>query len=86
MTGKTSQTLGPTSLLTSVRSKKRLRKMNAMFSQPTAYKKVASGSEQLGLDAAPECRQGEEIRKIQENDILLNISPTLRWDIIPSDF
>lgn len=36
VTGQTLQLLGTTALLTSVRSKKRLRKMKAMFSQPTA--------------------------------------------------
>lgn len=36
MTGNPPQPVGTTSPLTSVKSKKRLRKMNAMFSQPTA--------------------------------------------------
>lgn len=76
MTGKTSQALGTSSLLTSVRSKKRLRKMNAMFSQPTAYKKVASGSEQPGLDAAsPECRQGEESGRYRKTIFSLTSAP-----------
>lgn len=40
------QSLGTVSLLTSVRSKNRLRKMKAMFSQPTSYhRKGADGCE-----------------------------------------
>lgn len=42
VTGQTLQLLGTTALLTSVRSKKRLRKMKAMFSQPTACNREMS--------------------------------------------
>lgn len=53
--GQRPQSLGTVSLLTSVRSKNRLRKMKAMFSQPTScHRKGADGCEVGVRENAPE--------------------------------